>query len=245
MAALGILGAGWKLLLYRWLSPHADYRVVAVTPGQAAVRIELLPTGRAINFKPGQFGFLSLKSEGLREAHPFTLAGAPGPEGRVAFMIRALGDHTRRLVAQAEPGMHAAVYAPFGKFERRAHSAREIWIAGGVGISPFLAWLDDSQAASLDRVSLFYFHTAGRSFPAPAEIAEIARARGVDLVCVDAGANSPAFAGALAAIVRQAGADHVDVDFCGPFGLLQATRSQLQACGVPASRIRHELFEFR
>lgn len=238
MAALRILGASWNLLLYRWLSSHADYRVVAVTPGQAAVRIELLPIGRAIDFKPGQFGFLSLKSDGLREPYPFTLAGAPGPEGRVAFMIRALGDHTRRLVAQAELGMHAAVYAPFGKFERRSHSTREIWIAGGVGISPFLAWLDDSQAVSLDRVSLFYFHTPGRSFPAPAELAELARVRGVVLVCIDSGPDSPAFAGALAAIIREAGADHVDVDFCGPAGLLQATRSQLQACPVPASRIR-------
>jgi predicted ferric reductase len=245
IAALGVLGAAWKLLLYPWLSPHADYRIVNVTPGAAAVRLELLPTGRPIDFRPGQFGFLSLHAEGLREPHPFTLAAAPEADGRVVFMIRALGDHTRRVVAQAEAGMHAAVYAPFGRFERRTRSAREIWIAGGVGISPFLAWLDDPHAASFDHVSLFYFHTPGRSFPAPAELAEVARVRGVDLVCIDSGPDSPAFAGALAAIVRSAGAEQVDIDFCGPPGLLQATRAQLDACGVPTSRIRHELFEFR
>ncbi|HQZ62627.1 MAG TPA: ferredoxin reductase family protein [Dokdonella sp.] len=245
MATLGVLGAGWKLLLYPWLSSHADYRIVGVTPGQSAVRIELLPTGRAIAFRPGQFGFLVLQVEGLREPHPFTLAGAPDAEGRVVFMIRALGDHTRRLVAEAVPGMLAAVYAPFGKFERRANSTCEIWIAGGVGISPFLAWLDDAQASGLERVNLFYFHTPGRSFPAPHELAELTAARGVALTCIDSGPDSPAFADALTTIVRNAGAENVDIDFCGPAGLLHATRALLQAHGVPASRIRSELFEFR
>ena len=216
-----------------------------MTPGQAAVRIELLPTGRAIDFKPGQFGFLSLQVEGLREPHPFTLAGAPDAKGRVVFMIRAIGDHTRRLVAQVVPGMLAAVYAPFGKFERRAQSVCEIWIAGGVGSSPFMAWLDEAQASGLERVNLFYFHTPGRSFPTPAELAALTTARGVALFCIDAGPDSPAFADALAAIVRNAGAGNVDIDFCGPAGLLHATRALLQARGVPASRIRYELFEFR
>lgn len=245
MAALGILGAASKLLLYPWLSAHADYRIVAVTAGQDALQIDLVPSERAINFRPGQFGFLSLQAEGLREPHPFTLAGAPGPDGRVVFMIRALGDHTRRLVARAELGMHATVYAPFGRFERRTQSAREIWIAGGVGISPFLAWLDDPNGAALERVSLFYFYTPGRSFPPPTQLAERARARDFDLICVDAGADSPAFTETLARIVGEAGADLVDIDFCGPPGLLQAVRARLLRLGVPASHIRHELFEFR
>ncbi|MFZ1620904.1 MAG: oxidoreductase, partial [Dokdonella sp.] len=59
------------------------------------------------------------------------------------------------------------------------------------------------------------------------------------------GPDSPAFADALTTIVRNAGAENVDIDFCGPAGLLHATRALLQAHGVPASRIRSELFEFR
>jgi predicted ferric reductase len=245
MSLLGIAGAGWKLLLYPWLARHADYRVVAISRSEAAVRIEMLPTGKVIDFRPGQFGFLSMQVEGLREPHPFTFAGAGGKEGRVVFMIRALGDYTRRLVAQVEAGMHAAVYAPFGQFERREQSAREIWIAGGVGISPFLAWLDDAQARGFERVSLFYFHTPGRSFPAPAELDVIARARGIDLLCVDSGPGSPVFASRLTQIVAESGVDGLDVAVCGPPGLFESARAQLLACGVSSTQIRHELFEFR
>jgi predicted ferric reductase len=245
MALLGTAGAAWKLLLYPWLSPHAEYRIVAVVPGPAAARIELLPTGTGIKFHPGQFGFLSVQAEGLREPHPFTLAGAEATDGRVVFMVRALGDYTTQLLSQLRPGMCAAVYAPFGRFERRLKSSREIWIAGGVGISPFLAWLDDPEATGLESVTLFYFHTPGRSFPQPAELAAITSARGVELVCVTAGADSPAFVAALRKIIHDASAERVDVDFCGPAGLLNTCRAQLQACGVKPAQIRFELFEFR
>jgi predicted ferric reductase len=245
MSVLGISGAAWKLLLYPWLSRHADYRVVGVTRSEAAVRIEMSPSGKPIRFLPGQFGFLSMQVDGLREPHPFTFAGAAGTDGRVVFMIRALGDYTRQLVAQVEVGMHAAVYAPFGRFERRGQSAREIWIAGGVGISPFLAWLDDPQAPMFDRVSLFYFHSPGRSFPEPAELEVIARTRGVELICIDSGPGNPDFGHRLKQIIAESGVAGLDVAFCGPPGLLESVRSPLRACGVAPTQIRLELFEFR
>ena len=245
LSTLGVAGAAWKLLLYPWLSSHAAYRIVAVAPGPGAVRLELLPTGKPLKFGPGQFGFLGLQAEGLRAPHPFTLAGAPDAAGRVVFMIRALGEHTRRLVDRAAVGMHAVVHGPFGRFKRRTDSAGEIWIAGGVGISPFLAWLDDPHANGLERVQLFYFYTPGRGFPEPDALAKLAAERKVALHCQSAGPADPAFIRALEACVRRIGADQVDVDICGPPGLLQACCKALHACGVGEARIRHELFEFR
>src|SRR5690606_36172696 len=80
--------------------------------------------------------------------------------GRVHLLIRALGDYTRELVARTTPGMHAEIYGPYGRFERR-QAPREAWIAGGVGISPFVSWLGDPEAASFGGVTLFYFFTPG------------------------------------------------------------------------------------
>ena len=83
--------------------------------------------------------------------------------------------------------MQAEIHAPYGRFTRHAGAAREIWIAGGVGISPFLAWLTDPDAVGLERVTLFYFHTPGRAFPAVDELGRLARSRGVELVAVSSG----------------------------------------------------------
>jgi len=119
------------------------------------------------------------------------------------------------------------------------------WIAGGVGISPFFTWLDDPQANSLARVSSFYFHTPGRGFPSLAELAARASARSLELICIDADADSPAFTDALTTIFPESAAKRVDIDFCGLAGLLTAVSAQLLIHGVAASQIRHELFEFR
>lgn len=244
ITGLGICAALYKLLLYPFIARHGVFRVVATEAGPSALRLELEPVRRGIAFQPGQFGFLRMKEDGLREPHPFTIASADGG-GRVHFMIRSLGDYTAELVRRVVPGMQAEIYAPYGRFTRHAGAAREIWIAGGVGISPFLAWLTDADAAGLDRVTLFYFHTPGREFPAVDELERLAHARGVELVAVSSGPAAPEFGARLSQLTAAAGATSVQVSFCGPEGLLLVVREQLRKCGIPESALQYEHFNFR
>ena len=244
-AVLGAAGAFYRLLVYPRHANHAEYEVVAVEPGAAAAQIRLAPTSRPVQFVPGQFGFLRMKHEGLREPHPFTIASGSGGDGRVDFVVRALGDYTRRLVAEARPGMLADVYAPHGRFIRNAGARCEAWIGGGVGISPFIAWLRDPAGGDFSNVTLFYFHSPGRDFPAVDVMAEMASARGARLVPVADGPGDPAFVEGFAALCREHGPGAVDVAFCGPRGLLGRVRGELAANAVPARNLRHELFEFR
>lgn len=244
LAALGVAAAAYKLLLYPRLAKHAVYRVISVNPGASALHLELEPVRRPIDFEPGQFGFLRMREDSLREPHPFTLA-ARGPEGQVHFVIRALGDYTTELVKRTTPGMHAEIYAPYGRFMRREGAAREVWIAGGVGISPFIAWLTAPEAAHLERVTLFYFFTPGREFPSAAVLRRLAEERGVEFVPVSAGPSSPEFARRLAEIAHSATPEAVQVSFCGPKGLLEHVRARLRENGIPQSALQYEYFEFR
>lgn len=248
MATLGIAAATYKLLLYRLWSRHAEYRLVSVTTSASAARIELAPVAHGVAFAPGQFAFLSLQHDGLREPHPFTIASAGRPDGRIAFVVRALGDYTTRLVVQAAPGMYAQVYAPFGRFERPPGAAREIWIAGGVGITPFIAWLQDRDAdggGAGGRVTLFHFHTPGRELPDGVDLDGMARRSGVELVPVVGGPDDPAFVQRFAAIATGPDAAGLDISFCGPQGLLRRVRARMREHGLDPARLHHERFEFR
>lgn len=242
---LGLAGALYKLVLYPFLSPHAEYRLIRIEPGVASVRLHLAPVGRRLAFAPGQFAFLRFLHPGLREPHPFTLAGASEPDGSVQFLIRALGDYTERLVVEASPGMRAEVYAPFGRFHRPPPGNSEIWIGGGVGLSPFIAWLQDEARQDMGTVTLFNFQTPGRGFPGVETLAERARQRGVAWVDIDDGPDSTLFAHRFTELVERAGADHVSVCFCGPEGLLTRVREAMARHGVPLSKLQHELFAFR
>lgn len=243
MATLAIAAATYRLAIYPFLAQRAEYHIVGVSPAAGAVRIDLEPAARGISFTPGQFGFLSIKAEGLREPHPFTIAAAPG--GRISFVIRALGDFTAKLISEAAVGMRADVYAPYGRFVRRADATREIWIAGGVGISPFIAWMKDRKAGGFARVTLFYLFTPGRAFPHVEELAATAEECGVEFTPIDAGPASPAFADRFDDIIRHADPAGLDIALCGPKGLLDAVRKRMAAAGAPARSLRYEIFEFR
>ncbi|WP_205780750.1 ferredoxin reductase family protein [Methylocaldum sp. 14B] len=245
LSALGVVAAGYKLLIYPFLANHAEYRVVAANPGADALHLELAPVDRGISFEPGQFGFIRMKAEGLREPHPFTIAARSKPEGHVHFVIRALGDYTRKLVNEASVGMYADIYAPYGRFRRSTESQREVWIGGGVGISPFIAWLTDPSAGNFDRVTLFHFFTPGREFPSVEVLDDLARQRGAEFIPVSTGPSTPEFIRRFDEIARSAGPAGVDVNFCGPRGLLDHVRARMRENGIPDTNLRYEYFEFR
>lgn len=244
-STLGVISAGYKLLLYPVLSSHGEYCLVSVSPDKTAVRLQFLPVRHAIPFQPGQFGFLSLKEDGFREPHPFTIASGNEADGRVVFLIRASGDYTEKLVTHATVGMHADVYAPFGRFTRKVDAPREIWIAGGVGISPFIAWLRDQSANDFEKVTLFYFYTPGREFPGVEKIARLVHRQGAELVLVPGGPDSPEFSKRLGEIAHADDASAISVSFCGPSGLLKRVRRLIRANGIPEANLRYEKFEFR
>jgi predicted ferric reductase len=245
IAALGLAAAAYKLLLYPFVASRAEYRVVGVDRGPAAARIELEPTGRGIDFRPGHFGFLRMKVDGLREPHPFTIAAAPASTGKIAFVIRALGDYTGELVSRVSEGMRADVYAPYGRFERARTAPREIWIGGGVGISPFIAWMQDPAEDRFDKATLFYFYTPGRVFPDIAVLERMAAERGLEFVPVATGPNTPAFVERFSQIVREQNPSALDIALCGPKGLHEEVRKLCVSQGLPPDKIRHELFAFR
>ena len=85
----------------------------------------------------GQFAFVTFDE---REGpHPFTISSAWGGDGRMDFMIKPLGDYTGRLPATLKAGDPVRVEGPYGRFDFGGAQARQIWVAGGIGITPFVA----------------------------------------------------------------------------------------------------------
>ena len=96
--------------------------------------------------RAGQFAFVAFTQlDRFEGAHPFTIASADHGDRTLTFQIKALGDHTRQLASRVAVGQPVTVEGPYGRFvlERQNRNARQIWIAGGIGVTPFLAWLDE------------------------------------------------------------------------------------------------------
>ena len=117
-------------------------------------RSRCAPIGRPIDFVPGQFAMVYLEAKDGWHRHPFTISSAPH-EDVVRVTVKALGDYTSRLQELVEPGMPAVIGGPHGRFSHRKGTDRQVWIAGGVGVAPFLSWLRalDGHAARIASTS--------------------------------------------------------------------------------------------
>lgn len=92
--------------------------------------------------RAGQFALV--RFDRFEGAHPFTIASADRGDRSLRFVIKALGDYTRGLSRRIRVGQNVTVEGPYGRFEldRCDGRARQIWVAGGIGIAPFMAWID-------------------------------------------------------------------------------------------------------
>ncbi|MDR2624907.1 MAG: ferric reductase-like transmembrane domain-containing protein, partial [Zoogloeaceae bacterium] len=79
-------------------------------------------------------------------AHPFTIATDWNDASKgLTLAIKPLGDYTRALPAALTAGQNVWLEGPYGAFTFDADAAKaapQIWVAGGIGVTPFLARLE-------------------------------------------------------------------------------------------------------
>lgn len=200
--------------------------------------------------KPGQFAFIT--SDEAEGAHPFTIASAWNPsEHRLTFITKELGDYTGRLPETLRIGQPVKVEGPYGCFTFDDDRPRQIWIGGGIGITPFIARMKQlamerqaySGRPSSQPIDLFHT-TADYSEEAIGKLRADAEAANVRLhVLHDARDGLLTGDRIRAAVPDWCSAS---VWFCGPPAFGAALRHDLASHGLPvAQRFHQELFAMR
>lgn len=196
--------------------------------------------------KPGQFAFVT--SDRAEGAHPYTIASDWTPEEpRITVIAKALGDHTSQLATLLKEGQDVRIEGPYGRFTFEDACPRQIWIGGGIGITPFIARMKylarHPQAGAAQAIDLFH-STAEVDEDALARLAEEAAAANVRLhVLIDA--RDGFLSGAR---IRETVPEWRDASiwFCGPSGFGTALRSDFAAQDWPVNeRFHQELFQMR
>jgi len=98
-----------------------------------------LPQGRAPH-KAGQYGYFRFLSPLCgRWEHPFTVSSAPQSK-ELAITVKKLGNYTEKL-PEIKAGTRVIFDGPYGKFTPVQNGNPLLFIAGGIGITPFLSIL--------------------------------------------------------------------------------------------------------
>jgi predicted ferric reductase len=214
------------------LTHHQDNAVLDVS-----VRLETAWPGH----HAGQFAFVDFG--GVEGAHPFTISSSWHRDGRLAFSIKGLGDYTRVLPEQLFVGQAVTVEGPYGRFHFRGGREHQIWIGGGIGITPFIARLDAlAERGSQGQVDLVYSTRA----PASAfidHIRSLAEQAGVRFHLLVEQEDGRLTLARLEERVPQC--QEAEVWFCGPLAFGRAIREAMVGRGFPAQRFHQELFDMR
>ncbi len=235
---------GWRIVREDLGLAAQPYIVQSTkTVAKDMVEISLKPLAEAVSVMPGQFVLVAFFAgptfRGCGEFHPFTVS-AVGASGEIQVGVKALGDCTQKIQS-IEPGVMARVHGAFGNFLADRPSSPQLWVAGGIGITPFLAQI---RAGLLKQQTLLlYLYRAEADAAFMDEIKAIAgRDPNLSLRAVATGNDVPD----LALLLPDAAAlTQHDCYLCGPPGMVAGLRKALSLKGITPRHVHFENFEFR
>ncbi len=195
--------------------------------------------------RAGQFLFVRFpKEKTLNESHPFTISSGP-QEDVLRVTIKACGDYTRHLFSSLQAGMDAVIEGAYGMFDYKTGGQKQIWVAGGIGLTPFLSFIRDMDG-NLNHDVDFYYTVRHREEAIFMDEIEAAAKKNPRL---KAHIRFSSTDGSLTVedIVKNAGGNinghHVYM--CGPLLMVQAFEKKFLEAGVATGNIHYEEFNFR
>ena len=186
------------------------------------------------HYRPGQFAFFEFDAK--EGPHPFTLVRVSPDKRQLVIAVRALGDHTRQLVEAARVDGPVTVTGPYGAFVCPPRQGQSLWLGAGIGITPFVAWLEGLVARGERGEGITLIQCAPDLAGAVyhQRLAELCQRTGV---CYRLHLDKEAGRLDLAGLAQ---GKPGDVWFCGPEGMADALTRLL-----PGGRLHRELFRFR
>ena len=245
ITAAGTAPYGYCELLRRRVEPRADYRVSEINhlPGDV-LEIRLAPSGTPVRPRPGQFVFLRVAGQDRWGAHPFSVS-ASEPDGGIRLSVRALGRDTRAMHERLAPGAAGALSGPHGMFDYTLGGDRQVCIAGGIGIAPFLSWLQALPNNDGRRIDLFYSVRTESDAAYLAEVIDQAQRLGSINIHPVLTAQEGRLKAERVLSALDGPLSEVHAFLCGPERMVKELARALRRYGVPSEHVHSEEFAFR
>ena len=202
-----------------------------------------IKTSKPIRYQAGQYAFLTFSHD--NEPHPFTIASSGDDPHQLRFAIKKLGDFTGELKNHISVGQQISIEGPHGEFKFEDNSEQQIWIAAGIGITPFLARLEYlSHRSGTDKQIDFWYCTNGRlEHQFPSSLQELCRKSRVNLHHLNSNQNEYFSENALKEAINKT--NHVSIWFCGPQQFLTQLKIILTKLKIDAKNVHYDSFNMR
>ncbi|MBA7512250.1 Methane monooxygenase component C [subsurface metagenome] len=89
-----------------------------------------------VDFKPGQFFFVTLKIDGTERTKHFSFSNSPTEKGYIEFTKRITDSEFSKALNRLKIGDWARLKMPYGSFTFEGEYEKIAFLSGGIGITP-------------------------------------------------------------------------------------------------------------
>lgn len=201
----------------------------------------MVPLKEKLNFNPGQFVFVTFKNKKLtNESHPFSISSSTN-EKELKIAIKTSGDYTKTLKKNLSLGTIAKVEGPFGIFTYKNKKPDQIWIAGGIGITPFISMLKEMATTNNQtKIDLYYcIHNEKEGI-----YLDVLQNLNENINLIPYYSDGNKHINANYIINNSQNVEHKDILICAPVKMIQSLKTQLINKGIKKESIYSEEFAF-
>ena len=207
------------------------------------------PRPAELNYKPGQFFFVSLKQGDKELKKHFSFSSSPTEKDHIEF-TKKFTDHEYSLALKAtKAGDWARIEAPFGQFTFEGEYPKIALLGGGIGITPFVSYCKNAADKGLgSKITLFYGCKTPEDIAFRKEFEELAQQnKNLKLVFI-VNQPTPNWKGLTGIIngemIKQQLPDYQENMFytCGPPPMVEAMGKLVESLGLPKEKLKLEYF---
>ncbi|MBP2622661.1 ferredoxin reductase family protein [Streptococcus oricebi] len=157
-ALIGLSSGFYIIFLYQTLAFKHKGKVLGLKRLNHDTLEVKIQVEKPFSYQYGQFAFIKIFQEGLESApHPFSISGGQG--NILYFTIKNSGDFTQQVYEKLELNSTVKIDRAYGHMLLEQGQEKQIWIAGGIGITPFISYLRENPR--LNRPISFYYAYSG------------------------------------------------------------------------------------
>lgn len=236
----------YKRFLYERFSRKYEYKIHEVKQLGEIIEIFLKPAGQSMQFTPGQFAFIRFRSQNASpELHPFSISSSP-EDPYIRISIKKLGDFTSSL-GNLKVEDSATLYGPHGEFGLKSLQSKkpEVWIACGIGVTPFLSILRYYNLNKTEKnISFIYCAKSAEEFTYKNEIDAISKDnRNTKVTFYDSSKEGQINGEKVENIVGTL--QDKKMFMCGPKGMMDSLASAFTSKKIHPRNIIFEDFSFK
>jgi ferredoxin-NADP reductase len=208
------------------------------------------PRPAELNYKPGQFLFVTIKAQDGKElSKHFSLSSSPTEKAHVEFTKKLSESDFSAALKALKVGDWARIDAPYGNFTFEGEHERIGLLGGGIGITPFISickYCADTRQKT--KVTLLYGNRTENDIAFRKELETMQRQNKNLKVMFILNEASSGWKGATGLItpemIKKEMPDYKETMFytCGPPAMVQVMEKMVEQLGLPKSQLKREYF---